>query len=190
MLEPTLAGPRVTLAPLLASHRDALLEAARDGELWKLKTTLPPGPETVDAYIAKALAGRAAGDTIPFVTQMEGRIVGSTRFWRIDWDNRIAEIGHTWISASWQRTFVNTEAKLLMLRYAFGEMACVRVQLMTDARNTQSRAAIARIGAVQEGILRHERIMPDGHKRDSVVFSILDHEWPEVETRLEAMLAR
>lgn len=187
-LEPTLQGARVALVPLQAAHRDGLVAAASEGELWTLKVTTVPGPDTVDDYIAKALAGRRAGTMAPFATTVDGRVVGSTRFWRIDPANRALEIGHTWIGAPWQRSFVNTEAKLLMLRHAFEALGCVRVQFMTDALNTRSRAAIARLGAVEEGLLRSERFMPNGRLRDTVVFSIIEREWPAVKARLTERL--
>lgn len=119
-----------------------------------------------------------------------GRIVGSTRFWKIDSANRKLEIGHTWLSQSAQRTAANTEAKYLLLKHAFEVMQTVRVQFTTDELNEKSRAAILRIGAKQEGIVRHERIMPDGRKRNSVRFSIIDTEWPQVKNQLEVKLAR
>jgi len=186
--QPTLAGPRILLRPLLASDAAALVDAAADGELWNLPFTVVPSAETVDAYVGNALDGRTAGTVMPFATVVRetGRVIGSTRFWKIDRINRKLEIGSTWISASWQKTFVNTEAKLLMLRHAFEELQCVRVQFTTDEINAKSRAAILRLGAKQEGIVRHERIMPDGRKRNSVRFSIIDDEWPEVKARLEA----
>jgi RimJ/RimL family protein N-acetyltransferase len=122
------------------------------------------------------------------VLRETGQVIGSTRFWKIDRVNRKLEIGSTWIAASWQKSFVNTEAKYLMLRHAFEAMACVRVQFTTDEINAKSRAAILRLGAKQEGIVRHERIMPDGRKRNSVRFSIVDDEWPAVKEQLEARL--
>ncbi len=188
--QPTLEGPRIVLRPLLASDAAALVDAAADGELWNLPFTVVPSAATVDAYLRTALDGRTAGSVMPFATVVRetGRVIGSTRFWKIDRINRKLEIGSTWISASWQKTFVNTEAKYLMLRHAFEEMACVRVQLTTDEINAKSRAAILRLGAKQEGIVRHERIMPNGRKRNSVRFSIIDDEWPEVKARLEARL--
>ncbi|RSZ45962.1 MULTISPECIES: GNAT family protein [unclassified Variovorax] len=188
--QPSLTGPRLLLRPLLASDAAALVEAASDGELWKLPFTVVPSAETVDAYIGSALAGREAGTVMPFATVIRetGKVIGSTRFWKIDRINRKLEIGSTWISASWQKTFVNTEAKLLMLRYAFEELQCVRVQLTTDEINAKSRAAILRLGAKQEGIVRNERIMPDGRKRNSVRFSIIDDEWTAVKQQLEARL--
>lgn len=189
---PTLAGTQVTLEPLQAAHAPALLQAAADGELWNSPVTVIPGPGTVDAYVATALAGRQAGTVMPFVIvqSVSGRIVGSTRFWKIDRTHRKLEIGHTWLGRSAQRTGINTEAKFLLLRHAFEDMACVRVQFTTDELNTASRAAIARIGAQQEGIVRHERIMPDGRKRNSVRFSIIDSEWPDVRALLLQKMAR
>ena len=191
-LQPTLIGTHVELRPLQADHAADLVAAAADGELWNLKVTVVPGPETVDGYVATALQGRQAGTVMPFVIvrRESNRIIGSTRFWKIDRTNRKLEIGHTWLSQSAQRSSINTEAKLLLLTFAFEIMQCVRVQFTTDELNEKSRAAILRIGAKQEGIVRHERIMPDGRKRNSVRFSIIDTEWLEVKAMLEARLAR
>ncbi|KAB1589722.1 GNAT family N-acetyltransferase [Burkholderia cepacia] len=189
--QPILTGERVELRPLERSDRQALLDAAADGRLWNLKVTVVPGPDTIDAYIDAALQGRSAGTVMPFtiVDRASGRAIGSTRFWKIDRKNRKLEIGHTWLSESAQRTRANTEAKWLLLGYAFDVLQCVRVQFTTDELNERSRAAILRLGAKQEGIVRHERIMPDGRKRNSVRFSIIDDEWPEVRARLMAKLA-
>lgn len=123
---------------------------------------------------------------IPFavVSCDSGELIGSTRFWKIDRENRKLEIGHTWFAASWQGTRANAEAKYLMLAHAFEQMGCVRVQLTTDVLNQRSRRAILKLGAVEEGVIRHERIMPDGRKRSSVRFSIIDDEWPAVRRRL------
>ncbi|MEK7915219.1 GNAT family N-acetyltransferase [Burkholderia contaminans] len=188
---PILTGERVELRPLDSSDRQALLDAAADGQLWNLKVTVVPGPQTIDAYIDTALQGHSAGTVMPFaiVDRASGRVIGSTRFWKIDRKNRKLEIGHTWLSESAQRTRANTEAKWLLLGYAFDVLQCVRVQFTTDELNEKSRAAILRLGAKQEGIVRHERIMPDGRKRNSVRFSIIDDEWPEVRARLLAKLA-
>lgn len=185
--QPTLTGEHIQLIPLQREHAGALLEAAADGELWNMTLTVVPGPQTVEAYVETALAGRAAGTVWPFVIALRGagRIVGSTRFWKIDRANRKLEIGHTWLAASMQRSAVNTEVKLLLLTQAFEAMQCVRVQFTTDELNETSRAAILRLGATQEGIVRHERIMPDGRKRNSVRFSIIDDEWPQVRTALQ-----
>lgn len=193
MLEPpALFGNHIELRPLQPGHRTAMLSAAADGELWNLKVTAVPSASTIDNYIATAVAGRNAGSMLPFVIvqQASGRIIGSTRFWKIDRDNRKMEIGHTWLSQSAQRTGVNTEAKYLLLVYAFEVLQAVRVQFTTDELNDKSRAAILRIGAKQEGIVRHERIMPDGRKRNSVRFSIIDDEWCEVKAGLEVLLRR
>ena len=129
---------------------------------------------------------------IPFtlVRRDDGQVVGSTRFWKVDRINRKLEIGHTWLALSTQKSGINTEAKLLLLTYAFEVLDCVRVQFTTDELNEKSRAAILRLGAVQEGIVRHERIMPDGRKRNSVRFSIIDSEWPQVKAGLQAKLQR
>ncbi|QDH64450.1 MULTISPECIES: GNAT family N-acetyltransferase [Pseudomonas] len=188
----TLTGTTVELQPLQREHAAALLAAAADGELWNLKVTHVPGPDTVDNYIATALAGREAGSMIPFtlVRRDTGQVVGSTRFWKVDRVNRKLEIGHTWLAQSTQKSAINTEAKLLLLTYAFEVLNCVRVQFTTDELNEKSRAAILRLGAVQEGIVRHERIMPDGRKRNSVRFSIIDSEWPQVKVNLQAKLQR
>lgn len=190
--QPTLSGQCVALLPLQAEHRQALLDAAADGELWNLKFTVVPGPETVDAYIATALRGREQGTVMPFVIvrREDGKVIGSTRFWKLDRVNRKLEIGHTWLSESAQRSGANTEAKFLLLSHAFEVLDMVRVQFTTDELNEKSRAAILRLGAQQEGIVRHERIMPDGRKRNSVRFSIIDPEWPEVRARLLQRMAR
>lgn len=187
----TLSGKTIELRVLEPADASGLVNAAADGELWNLKVTVVPGPSTIDQYIATALLGREEGHVIPFViiARDSGRIVGSTRFWKIDRDNRKLEIGHTWLSQSAQRTAANTEAKYLLLTYAFEIMRSVRVQFTTDELNDRSRAAILRIGAKQEGIVRHERIMPDGRKRNSVRFSIIDTEWPDVKAALEGKLA-
>lgn len=186
----TLIGPRVRLRPLRADDDAALLGAASDGRLWELAFTVVPGVDTVKDYLATALRGAEAGSALPFAIEdlASGRVLGSTRMWNIDRANRKLEIGHTWLGASWQRTHVNSEAKYLLLRHAFEIMQCVRVQFTTDEINHRSRAAIERLGAVQEGILRNERIMPDGRRRNSVCFSILDTEWPHVRDALRRRL--
>jgi RimJ/RimL family protein N-acetyltransferase len=188
----SLTGPRIQLRPLQASDAEALVAASCDGELWNLPYTVVPSTETVEAYVRVALEGRAAGTVMPFVIVVRetDRVIGSTRFWKIDRKDRKLEIGSTWLAASWQRTFANTEVKYLMLRAAFEEMACVRVQFTTDETNATSRAAILRLGAKEEGVIRHERIMPNGRKRNSVRYSIIDDEWPSVKATLEARLHR
>lgn len=188
---PILTGSVVQLRPLAACDSAALLDAA-DGKLWNTRVTVIPGPDTASmaAYIARALEGRKDNTVMPFVVVCRDtdRVVGSTRFWKIDRANRKLEIGHTWLSQSVQGSAVNTEAKYLLLRHAFEAMDCIRVQFTTDELNTRSRAAILRLGATQEGIIRHERIMPDGRKRNSVRFSIIDSEWHAVKRALEGKL--
>lgn len=186
----SLRGNRIVLRPLEAADAPALATAAADGALWNLNVTVVPDTNSVSAYIAAALHGLGSDTTHPFVIALgdSGKVVGSTRFWRMDPKNRSLEIGHTWISASWQRSYVNTEAKYLLLRYAFEILGCIRVQFTTDELNERSRAAIRRLGAVEEGIIRHERIMPDGRKRNSARFSIIDLDWPHVRQLLEGKL--
>ncbi|AZD34897.1 Acetyltransferase [Pseudomonas chlororaphis subsp. aurantiaca] len=186
----TLEGPRILLRPLQFSDADALVKAAEDGQLWRLPFTVVPSSATVNDYLQIALGGRDAGTVQPFATVLKAsnEVIGCTRFWKIDRKNRKLEIGSTWIATRWQKTFVNTEAKYLMLRHAFEVLDCVRVQFTTDEINEKSRNAILRLGAKQEGIVRHERIMPDGRKRNSVRFSIIDDEWPQVRQQLESKL--
>ncbi len=189
---PILAGTLVTLRPLEASDAAALVRAAADGELWNLRWTVVPSAASVDDYLARALRDQRQGGALPFAVTLRfsGQVIGSTRLWNIEPEHRKLEIGHTWYARSWQRTAVNTECKLMLLRHAFEALRCVRVQLTTDVLNEASRAAIERLGAVEEGIIRNERIMPDGRKRSSVRYSIVDDEWPAVRSRLELRLAR
>ena len=186
----SLQGHRVALRPLEARDADALVTAAGDGELWNLSVTVVPDAGTIAHYIDTALRAEAQGTTRPFAITLaeNNEVIGSTRFWNMDAANRSLEIGHTWIGESWQRSFVNTECKYLLLRFAFEELHCIRVQFTTDELNDRSRAAILRLGAVEEGLIRHERIMPDGRKRNSVRYSIIDAEWPQVRTLLEHKL--
>jgi N-acetyltransferase len=186
-----LAGARILLRALTQEDAQALVDAASDGELWNLPFTVVPSAKTVDTYIQRALQGEVAGTVLPLAICLREthQVIGSTRFWKIDRENRKLEIGSTWLGRTWQRTFANTEAKYLMLRYAFEDLSCVRVQLTTDETNAKSRAAILRLGAKEEGTVRHERIMPDGRKRNSVRYSIIDDEWPAIKTRLEQRLS-
>ena len=187
---PTLKGSFVTLRPLEAGDASELVAAAADGELWALPFTVIPSPITIQTYIDKALSGQLSGSVMPFVVTLtkSGRVIGSTRFWKIDRTNRKLEIGHTWYAQTWHRTAVNTESKLLLLRHAFETLDCVRVQFTTDVLNERSKRSILRLGAKEEGILRNERIMPDGRKRTSVRFSIIDDEWLEVRAKLKRWL--
>jgi RimJ/RimL family protein N-acetyltransferase len=192
-IEPvTLSTDRLTLRPLSLADVPALGVAASDGELWEKRTTVVPRPEGFAAYVQKALELQAAGLALPFATIVseKNRVIGSTRYMNIDADHHRVEIGTTWIAGSWQRTFVNTHAKFLMLRHAFEALGCIAVELRTHVRNDQSRAAIERLGAKLDGILRQHMIMPDGHIRDTAVYSIIRDEWPAVKARLERKMAQ
>ena len=187
-----LEGQQVRLEPLSQAHEESLIAAAVDGELWNSTVTIVPSRGTMAAYIASALDAQVQGRELPFVIirKSSGQVVGSTRFYRIERDHRRVEIGYTWLAASAQRTGVNTEAKLLLLTHAFERLRCVRVEFVTDVLNQQSRTAILRLGAKQEGVLRNHMVMPNGRLRDSVCFSIIEAEWPEVKAGLEAKLAQ
>jgi RimJ/RimL family protein N-acetyltransferase len=187
-----LSTDQVTLRPMSPDDAEALGAAASDGALWEKPTTTIPRPEGFAEYVAKALALQEAGLALPFTTVVRdgNQVVGSTRYMNIDAANHRVEIGSTWIAGSWQRSFVNTHAKFLMLRHAFEVLACHAVELRTHARNDQSRRAIERLGGRLDGILRQHMIMPDGHIRDTVVYSIVAAEWPDVKARLEARMAR
>jgi N-acetyltransferase len=186
----TLEGRHVVLSPLTMSHAEPLVAAASDGELWNSTVTIIPDSAGITAYIEAALAGQSLGKELPFViiNKSSNEVVGTTRFYEIRSHDRAAAIGYTWLAKSAQRTPINTEAKLLLLTHAFETWQCVRVELITDVLNEQSRAAILRLGAKQEGILRKHLTLPSGRIRDSVVFSIIDSEWPEVKARLAARL--
>jgi len=187
----TLAGQHVRLEPLTMDHLDVLWEIGQDPDLWKWTPYHIKTREEMHTYIQTALNWQEIGSALPFVAieQATGRVVGSTRFGNIDTGNRRVEIGWTWIGKAWQRTPVNTEAKFLMLQHAFEVWRCIRVELKTDVLNEQSRAAILRIGAKQEGIFRHHMITDSGRLRDTVYFSIINDEWPDVKDRLQAKLA-
>jgi RimJ/RimL family protein N-acetyltransferase len=184
----TLEGRHVRLEPLTLAHAEDLARAAADGELWKTDVTIIPKPDGMKDYIQAALKGLALGFELPFAivrkTDSASQVMGTTRFYEVFSNDRKAAIGYTWLGKSAQRTAVNTEAKLLLLTHAFETWKCVRVELITDVLNVQSRAAILRLGAKQEGILRKHLILPSGRVRDSVVFSIIDSEWPEVKASL------
>lgn len=188
----TLAGRHVRLEPLTTGHAEALWAVGQDPELWRFTITRVDSPEAMRNYVATALAEQEAGVALPFATleASSGRVIGSTRFHTISPEDRRVEIGWTWLGRPWQRTAANTEAKYLMLRQAFEGWGCVRVELKTSRTNERSRAAIRRIGGVEEGILRRHRRNPDGTWRDTVYYSILDDEWPAVKQRLESRLDR
>ena len=186
-----LEGQHTRLEPLSLAHQEALIAAAGDGELWNSIVTIVPTRDTMAEYLQDALTAQAQGSELPFVViqKATNRIVGTTRFYYIQPHQRNASIGYTWVATSAQRTAVNTESKLLLLTHAFEHWNCVRVEFVTDVLNQQSRAAILRLGARQEGILRNHLIMPNGRIRDSVCFSIIAEEWPEVKAGLKARLA-
>ena len=191
VIEPVvLEGERVRLEPMRRDHLPALAEAGRYDELWKWTTANATTDAAMAEYIEAALAQAEAGTGLPFVTidKPSAAIVGSTRFGNIDPANRRAEIGWTWISPQFQRTYVNSEAKYLMLRHAFDVWDCVRVELKTDVLNEKSRSAMVRLGAVEEGVLRRHILTHSGRFRDTIYYSILDNEWPAVRARLEARL--
>lgn len=187
---PTLEGDHVRLEPLAETHVSALAEVALDPELWRWTVSRIRTVEDLTAYVRAAIAERLAGTALPFATidRATGRVAGSTRFGAIDVGNRRVEIGWTWLARPWQRTALNTEAKYLMLRWAFEELGCIRVELKTDALNETSRRAIARIGGAEEGVLRSHMITPTGRIRDTVYYSIIAPEWPAVRASLEAKL--
>ena len=186
----TLEGQHVRLEPLSMEHLDALWRAGSDEEIWRWMPVQVRTLEEMRAYIEEALAEQAAGTCLPFVTisKPASEIVGSTRFGNIDPRHRRGEIGWTWITQRWQRTALNTEAKFLMLRFAFECLDWVRVEFKTDALNERSRRAILRLGAKEEGTLRQHIICSSGRVRDTVYFSILAGEWPIIKCALEAKL--
>ncbi len=190
----TLEGSVVRLEPIRPDHAQLFWQVSRDAldDIFRWIPYRMKTPEDIRLVVEKALAEQQRGESVVFATveRGSGQVIGSTRFMNIDRANRRMEIGSTWIAPAWQRTAVNTEAKYLMLRHAFEVWQCMRVELKTDALNQKSRNAILRIGAKEEGTLRRHVITWTGRVRDSVYFSILDSEWPEVKAKLEAMLAR
>ena len=191
-LEPVvLEGTHVRLEPLSHDHFDDLVEVALDPEIWRWTTERALSPEELRAWIDRALAMRDTGTAMPFATvaRPHGKAIGGTRFATYSPGDRRVEIGWTWIGRAWQRTVVNTEAKYLMLCHAFEELGCIRVELRTDVNNARSRAAILRIGAKEEGILRKHSTTSTGRVRDTVYYSILDDEWPSVKAGLEERLS-
>jgi RimJ/RimL family protein N-acetyltransferase len=188
----TLRGRHATLEPLAREHEDALRRATADGELWRLWYTSVPTPEKTAAYIDTALGMRERDGAMPFVVRANatGEIVGCTRYFHVDAANRRLEIGYTWYSKRAQRTAINTECKLLLLTHAFETLKCIAVEFRTHWFNHASREAIARLGAKQDGVLRNHQISPDGSYRDTVVFSIIESEWPAVKRHLMYLLEK
>jgi RimJ/RimL family protein N-acetyltransferase len=188
----TLEGAAVRLEPLRLEHAPLLWNAVKN-DLDETFRWLPypmAKPEDFQTVVEKALAELQRGESVPFATieRASGRVIGSTRYMNIDVANRKVEIGSTWIAPAWQRSAINTEAKFLMIRHAFEDWGCLRVELKTDSLNQKSRHAILRIGAKEEGTLRQHMITYTGRLRDTVYFSILDQEWPGVKKRLESKL--
>jgi len=188
----TLQGSVVRLEPIRRDHAALFSDVAKN-DLEDIFRWIPYAMKTREDFerlVEKAFAEQEAGESVVFATveRSSGRTVGSTRFMNIDRVNKRVEIGSTWIAPAWQRTGVNTEAKYLMLRHAFEEWGCIRVELKTDALNQRSRNAILRIGAKEEGTLRRHLVTWTGRVRDTVYFSILDSEWPEVKRTLERIL--
>jgi len=192
-IEPvTLRGQHVTLEPLSRDHAAGVRTAAADGALWQLWYTSVPAPDGVDRWLDVALDMRERQGAMPFAVRdaASGDVVGSTRFFNVDAVNRRVEIGHTWYAKRVQRTPINTECKRLLLTHAFETLGCIAVEFRTHWFNQRSREAIARLGAKQDGVLRNHQLMPDGSRRDTVVFSILDSEWPAVKRHLGWLLER
>ena len=188
----TLAGTHATLEPLARSHLQSVAAAAADGELWRLWYTSVPAPQNTQTWLDAALDMRERLGAMPFVVRdnASGDVVGSTRYFNVDAVNRRLEIGHTWYARRAQRTSINTECKLLLLTHAFEALGCIAVEFRTHWFNHASRAAILRLGAKQDGVLRSHQLMPDGSRRDTVVFSIVDGEWPAVKAHLKFLLDR
>jgi RimJ/RimL family protein N-acetyltransferase len=186
-----LEGQAVRLEPLGPQHLDGLCAVGLDRELWRLTVTQVHDRDAMGRYVAAALDDQRAGSALPFATiwRETGAVIGSTRFGSASPPNRRVEIGWTWLGRAWQRTRANTEAKYLMLCHAFERWGCLRVELKTSALNVRSRAAILRLGAQEEGVLRRHMLNDDGSRRDSVFFSIIAEEWPDVKRRLETFLA-
>ena len=187
-----LEGERVRLEPLAPQHAAGLWEAARDPVIWRWFPFRIGSREQTEQYIAYAAAAAEQGSMLAFaqILRATGEIAGSTSYLAVEPAHQRLEIGATWLNPRHQRTGANTEAKLLLLRHAFEQLGCRRVEFKTDSENKQSRTALARIGATEEGTFRSHMIRPDGGRRDSVYFSVIDEEWPRVRSHLEALLAR
>ena len=191
-LEPVrLTGDLVVLEPLRSEHHDELVAAASDGRLWKLWYTGVPAPEGMRAEIDRQLAEQATGTRLSFTTRRAdaGQVIGMTTYLNADAVHRRVEIGSTWNARSAQRSGTNAESKLLLLGHAFEDLDCIAVEFRTHWHNRQSRAAIERLGAKQDGVLRSHQRMADGSLRDTVVYSIIAPEWPAVRAGLRYRLA-
>ena len=184
-----LKGAHCALKPLSADHRDGLIEATRDGELWKLWYTAVPSPEGMSAEIERRLGLQAKGSMLPFTSfDAHGKVAGMTTYMNVDAANRLVEIGSTWTAARMQRGPFNTECKLLLLGHAFERLDCIAVEFRTHFFNQQSRRAIERLGAKLDGILRNHSRAANGTLRDTAVYSITQAEWPTVKAHLRWQL--
>ena len=188
----TLEGHGVRLEPMTPAHADAIAGAVTDGRLWELFFTAVPHPSDAGDYIAKALEGQREGHMLPWVVRhlADGAVIGSTRYHDIVAAINRVEIGYTWYSAAWQRTFVNAACKLLLMTHAFETLGCQVVALRTDRFNFRSQQAIERLGARKDGVLRHHGVRKDGTARDTVMYSVLAAEWPDVKRNLELRLVQ
>ena len=188
----TLEGDHVRLEPLDRSHEEGICDAIRDGKLWELEVTIVPHPDDIDGFFDHAFEIEEAGTGLAFATidKASGRIAGSTRYLHANLFHKRLEIGFTFLGHSWQRTAVNTEAKLLMLEHSFEVLSMNRVAFLTDELNTVSQTAILRIGARYEGKLRNHMIMSNGRIRTSMVYSVIQTEWPTIKGRLQDKLSR
>ena len=188
----TLEGHGVRLQPLSRDHEKGLIEAARDGKLWELWYTSVPEPEKTRAYIDTALEGQEAGHMLPWavIDPKSGAVIGSTRYHDIIPAADRVEIGYTWYAARWQRSHVNTACKLLLFEFAFEKVGCQVVGLRTDNFNFRSQRAIEALGAKKDGVIRHHWPRRDGTVRDTVMYSIVVSEWPDIRRHLELRLAR
>ncbi|BAK75281.1 putative amino-acid acetyltransferase [Pseudogulbenkiania sp. NH8B] len=186
----TLNGRYARLEPLTLEHHDGLAAAVRDGELWRLWYTAIPTPDGMRAEIERRLTLWEQGSMLPFAIRRldSGELCGMTTFMNVEQERRRVEIGSTWYAQSAQRTAINTECKLMLLAHAFDTLGCIAVEFRTSWMNQASRAAIARLGAKQDGILRNHQLLGDGVYRDTVVFSIIDQEWPAVRQHLRFKL--
>jgi RimJ/RimL family protein N-acetyltransferase len=192
-IEPTvLEGRGIRLEPLSGNHESALTQAAADGSLWELWFASVPSPDRMAGYIEDALNGQRAGHMLPWIVRdvVTGTVVGTTRYHDIVPEIDRVEIGYTWYGRRWQRTRVNTTCKLLLLMHAFETLGCQVVGLRTDGFNFRSQRAIEALGAKKDGVIRHFKMRPDGTVRDTVMYSILAGEWPDVRRHLELRLER
>jgi len=187
-----LEGSVVRLEPLSLDHLPGLIDVGLEADIWRWMPVSIQTPGDMRTYLETALAGRESGREMPFATleRSSGRVVGGTRYLNIEPAHRRLEIGYTWISPAWQRTAVNTDAKLLMMTHAFNTLGALRVEFKTDALNEKSRTALLGIGAKEEGTMRNHMITQGGRRRDSVYFSVIEEDWPQVRQHLESRLAR